>query len=72
MRQSGANIYTVTQVNHAIKLLLEDQDAFRNLYIQGELSNYKKYPSGHHYFTLKDADGVLSRTGRSRAGCADD
>ena len=60
MRQSGANIYTVTQVNHAIKLLLEDQDAFRNLYIQGELSNYKKYPSGHHYFTLKDADGVLS------------
>ena len=60
MRQSGANIYTVTQVNHAIKLLLEDQDAFRNLYIQGELSNYKRYPSGHHYFTLKDADGVLS------------
>ena len=60
MRQSCANVYTVTQVNHAIKLLLEDQDAFRNLYIQGELSNYKKYPSGHHYFTWKDADGVLS------------
>lgn len=60
MRRQDANVYTVTQVNHAIKLLLEEQEAFSNLYIQGELSNYKKYPSGHHYFTLKDADGVLS------------
>lgn len=60
MRQQNASVYTVTQVNHAIKLLLEEQEAFCNLYIQGELSNYKKYPSGHHYFTLKDADGVLS------------
>ncbi len=60
MRRQNANVYTVTQVNHAIKLLLEEQEAFSNLYIQGELSNYKKYPSGHHYFTLKDADGVLS------------
>ena len=60
MRRQNANVYTVTQVNHAIKLILEEQEAFSNLYIQGELSNYKKYPSGHHYFTLKDADGVLS------------
>lgn len=60
MRRQNANVYTVTQVNYAIKLLLEEQEAFSNLYIQGELSNYKKYPSGHHYFTLKDADGVLS------------
>lgn len=60
MRRQNTNVYTVTQVNHAIKLLLEEQEAFSNLYIQGELSNYKKYPSGHHYFTLKDADGVLS------------
>ena len=60
MRRQNANVYTVTQVNHAIKLLLEEQETFSNLYIQGELSNYKKYPSGHHYFTLKDADGVLS------------
>lgn len=60
MRQQSANVYTVTQVNHAIKLLLEGQEAFCNLYIQGEISNYKKYASGHHYFTLKDADGVLS------------
>ena len=28
-------------------------------YIRGELSNYKIYPSGHHYFTLKDGEGAL-------------
>lgn len=60
MKQQNANVYTVTQVNHAIKLLLEEHETFRSLYIQGEISNYKKYSSGHHYFTLKDADGVLS------------
>ena len=27
--------------------------------IRGELSNYKVYPSGHHYFTLKDSEGAL-------------
>ena len=29
------------------------------IYIRGELSNYKIYPSGHHYFTLKDGEGAL-------------
>lgn len=54
------NIYTVSQVNHAIKLMLEEHDTFRNLYVQGEISNYKAHSSGHKYFTLKDKDGVLS------------
>ena len=29
------------------------------MYVRGELSNYKLYPSGHHYFTMKDAEGSL-------------
>ncbi|MBD5148120.1 MAG: exodeoxyribonuclease VII large subunit, partial [Oscillibacter sp.] len=29
------------------------------IYVRGELSNYKMYPSGHHYFTLKDQEGAL-------------
>lgn len=53
-------IFTVSQVNHAIKLMLEEHDTFRNLYVQGEISNYKAHSSGHKYFTLKDQDGVLS------------
>ena len=30
-----------------------------NIYVRGEVSNYKLYPSGHHYFTLKDAEGAV-------------
>ncbi len=37
-----------------------DQDPLlSSVYIRGELSNYKVYPSGHHYFTLKDQEGAL-------------
>ncbi|MGM9629213.1 exodeoxyribonuclease VII large subunit [Butyricicoccus sp.] len=53
-------VYTVSQVNHAIKLMLEEHEPFRNLYVQGEISNYKAHSSGHRYLTLKDKDGVLS------------
>ena len=53
-------VYTVSQVNHAIKLMLEEHEEFRNLFVQGEISNYKAHSSGHKYFTLKDKDGVLS------------
>lgn len=53
-------VYTVSQVNHAIKLMLEEHEGFRNLFVQGEISNYKAHSSGHKYFTLKDEDGVLS------------
>lgn len=53
-------VYTVSQVNHAIKLMLEEYPGFRNLFVQGEISNYKAHSSGHKYFTLKDKDGVLS------------
>ena len=28
-------------------------------FLRGELSNYKAYPSGHHYFSLKDAEGAI-------------
>ncbi|MDO5784570.1 MAG: exodeoxyribonuclease VII large subunit [Eubacteriales bacterium] len=58
MRQQ--NVYTVSQVNHVIKLMLEDYEPFRNIYVQGEISNYKAHSSGHKYLTLKDEGGVLS------------
>ncbi len=53
-------VYTVSQVNQAIKLMFEEHEAFRSLYVQGEISNYKAHSSGHRYLTLKDKDGVLS------------
>lgn len=53
------NIYTVTQVNIYIKSLLAEIPHIQNVYINGEISNYKHYPSGHMYFTLKDAKSQL-------------
>ena len=52
-------VYEVSQVNEYIKSLLDGAPELGSICIRGELSNYKIYPSGHHYFTLKDADGAL-------------
>ena len=54
-----ARIFSVTEVNNYIKTLLDRDALLTNLCIRGELSNYKVYPSGHHYFTLKDAGGAM-------------
>lgn len=56
---SGQNVYTVSQVNQYIKGLLDRDGALSGLYVRGEISNYKAYPSGHHYFSLKDAEGAI-------------
>ena len=52
-------VYEVSQVNEYIKTLLDGTPLLQDVSIRGELSNYKIYPSGHHYFTLKDASGAL-------------
>ena len=52
-------IYQVSQVNEYVKAMLEGEPLLQDLLVRGELSNYKIYPSGHHYFTLKDRDGAL-------------
>ena len=53
-------LFTVTQLNEALKNTIEANLLFSNVCVMGEVSNYKRYPSGHHYFTLKDAQGALS------------
>ena len=45
---------TVSQVNAYINRMLKYDRNLQNIYIRGEISNYKTYPSGHSYFTLKD------------------
>ena len=55
----GEKVYEVSELNQYIKNILESVPQLDNLLIRGELSNYKIYPSGHHYFTLKDAQGTL-------------
>ena len=62
------NIYTVSDVNRIIKQMIESNADFFNIQIQGELSNFRKYASGHCYFTLKDKESVIKAVMfRSRA-----
>ena len=53
------NIVSVSELNERIKSLLDGDPLLQNVCVAGELSNYKVYPSGHHYFTLKDAEGSI-------------
>ena len=52
-------IYSVSQVNGYIKGLLDADPLLGQLFVRGEISNYKAYPSGHHYFSLKDPEGTI-------------
>ena len=52
-------VITVTQINEYIRAMMDQDRLLNNLAIKGEISNYKLYPSGHHYFTLKDENGAL-------------
>ena len=52
-------IYEVSQINEYLKCRFEEDPFLGNLLIKGEISNYKLYPSGHHYFSLKDSGGSL-------------
>ena len=50
-------VLSVTQINEYIRAVMDDDNLLRSVAVRGEISNYKVYPSGHHYFTLKD-DGA--------------
>ncbi len=52
-------ILSVTQLNQTVKNLVDSEPALQSVCVRGELSNYKVYPSGHHYFSLKDAESSL-------------
>lgn len=51
--------FSVSELNSIIKTLVDNEPLLGNVCVRGELSNYKIYPSGHHYFTLKDAESSL-------------
>lgn len=49
----------VSQLNEYVKAMMDGDAVLCELAIRGEISNHKVYPSGHHYFSLKDADSSL-------------
>ena len=54
-----AEILSVTQVNEYIQGKMNADPLLSQIAVRGEISNYKCYPSGHHYFTLKDQESAL-------------
>ena len=67
-RQEG--IYSVSQVSHSIKKILEG--AFSFIQVKGEISNFKTHNSGHSYFQLKDEKSQISCVffkGYQKNGC---
>ena len=59
MNRTQFPVFTVSQVNGYMKELLEKDSFLSGLLIRGEVSNYKCYHSGHHYFSLKDEKASL-------------
>ena len=51
--------YTPTQLKQYIKGRMDTDPILSKMLVRGELSNYKMYPSGHHYFSLKDSEGTV-------------
>ena len=52
-------VFSVTQINAYLQAKIDSDALLSSVAVKGEISNYKLYPSGHHYFTLKDEGGAL-------------
>ena len=52
-------VLSITQLNEYIRSRMDADPMLTQVAVRGEVSNYKLYPSGHHYFTLKDEGGAL-------------
>ena len=55
--------YSVTEINKYIKGILDADYTLRNVQVQGEISNFKRYQSGHCYFSLKDGGSAADLAG---------
>ena len=61
-----ARVFSVGDVTRAIRSVIEG--AFVEVWVEGEVSNYRQQASGHQYFTLKDADSQLACVMFARPG----
>jgi len=52
-------VLSITQINEYIRGKMDSDSLLNQVAVRGEISNYKLYPSGHHYFTLKDEASAL-------------
>lgn len=57
---AAADVMTVGEFNRRINRLFEQDPEMQRVRVQGEISGFKQYPSGHSYFTLKDDEAAVS------------
>ena len=50
---------TITELNKYIKDKFEKDEFLQNVYVKGEISNFKNHYTGHLYFTLKDENSLI-------------
>lgn len=53
-------IYRVGQITRYVKGLFEADSLLQDLWLEGEISNWRAYPSGHVYFTLRDGEAAIN------------
>ncbi|MBQ5711937.1 MAG: exodeoxyribonuclease VII large subunit [Oscillospiraceae bacterium] len=53
------DVLSVAQINEYIRNVMDRDALLSSVAVRGEISNYKLYPSGHHYFTLKDDQAAI-------------
>ena len=63
------NVLSITQLNEYIRGRMDSDPLLAQVAVRGEISNYKQYPSGHHYFTLKDEGSALRCVRGTPLGC---
>ncbi len=51
---SNDQIFTIATLTKYIKRTFDNDDVLKNIWVKGEISNFKKHSRGHMYFTLKD------------------
>ena len=53
-------IYSISDINTFVKVILTNEEKLKFIQVKGEISNFKAYPSGHLYFSLKDDNSVIN------------
>lgn len=59
-------VFSVSEITRTVRAVLEDE--IGTVWVEGEVSNYRKQASGHQYFTLKDAQAQLACVWFARGG----
>ena len=55
-----ARYLTISEFTSRLKGFFDASHAFQNMYLKGEISNFKKHSSGHLYFSIKDEGSVIN------------